>query len=107
MGMWRGQVLSNVNEFAYLHAKDLIVDGTYHLYKLEDVTMVDAEQNMFAYLFADMKLQLFGLPNMISHLKDKQVDFYLSMKMTGDISCNDPENYPTFCIDRMFVVDKD
>ena len=107
MGMWRGQVLSNVNEFAYLHAKDLIVDGTYHLYKLEDVTMVDAEQNMFAYLFADMKLQLFGLPNMISHLKDKKVDFYLSMKLTGDISCNDPENYPTFWIDRMFVVDKD
>ena len=106
IGMDRDGDVTNVNEFGHLYSKDLIVDGNYHLYKLEDVVMVDSDQNMYFYFFPGMELNSYGIPAVISHLKDKKVDFYLSMKLTGDISCNDPENYPAFRIDRIFVVDK-
>ena len=62
---------------------------------------------LLLYFFPGMELNSYGIPAVISHLKDKKVDFYLSMKLTGDISCDDPENYPAFRIDRIFVVDKD
>ena len=106
IGIWRGGEADNVNEFANLYAKDLIVDGQYHWYKVEDTVVIDADKNEMAFLFRGMELQMSSLPQRIAHLKDKTVDFYISLKLTGDISCNDPENYPSFSIDRMFVVDK-
>lgn len=106
IGIWRGEDVNNVNEFGHLYAKDLIVDGQYHLYKLEDLVVIDSDKNMFAYMFRGMELQVPSLVQRIAHLKDKKVDFYISMKLTGDIACDDPQTYPTFSIDRIFVVDK-
>lgn len=106
LGVYRERDDTNLNEYGYLYAKDLIVDGQYHLYKIEDVVVIDADRNMFAYMFRGWNLQIASLPQNIAHLKDQKVDLYISMKLTGDISCSDLATLPTFTVDRVFVVDK-
>ena len=106
LGVYRERDDTNLNEFGRLYAKDLIVDGQYHLYKIEDAVVIDADRNMFAYVFEGWNLQIASLPQNIAHLKDQKVDLYISMKLTGDISCSDLATLPTFTVDRVFVVDK-
>ncbi len=82
----------------------LIVDGKYHLYKLDDVVVVRDEPLRFLYIFNDWGFQIPSLPADIAHEPNAKVDLYLSMKIVGDKSFTDVNNLPAYYIDRVIVV---
>ena len=65
-----------------------------------------SSMNKFLYIFDDWGFQIPLLPADLAHMKDKPVDLYLSMKVTGDVSCEDAENYPVYSIDRVVAVER-
>lgn len=96
----------SIHEVAFLTADDVIADGAYHLYKFENVVPIREDSNKFLYIFDDWGFQIPLLPADLAHMKGKPVDFYLSMKVTGDVSCEDAENYPVYSIDRVVAVER-
>ena len=91
----------------YLGKNELTADGKYHLYKINNVTPIKQNANAYktAYLFDDKGLQIPGFAAKLSDYKDKEVDIYISMKITGDLSFADAYNLPVFYIDRIIVTD--
>lgn len=80
----------------------VVADGEYHLYRLKDVVAVTE---------ASTKITFFGWTGWSLDLVDyeqlfgKKVDVYLSMKVTGDPTGTDPNNYHNIYIDRIIVVE--
>lgn len=80
----------------------IIADGEYHLYRFEDIVAVtEANPNIEFFGWTGWSLglgdyeQLFG----------EKVDVYLSMKVTGDPTGTDPNNYHNIYIDRIIIVE--
>ena len=83
-----------------LYANELTTnDGQFHIYKFNDVSLVNDEYD--TVIFFDWSLQVdFGhLP-----IRDQKVDLYMSMKIEGDTTMQDPNNRPVYYVDRMIVV---
>ncbi len=84
--------------------EQLIADGEYHLYKLPNTVIVSDKPARFLMVFDDWRFQFPEITSDLSHIPNTPVDLYLSMKLTGDMSFQDPENLPIFYFDRFFVV---
>lgn len=89
-----------------IRASDIVADGQYHLYKFPDVVAVANGGKGVFHMFRDWAMAIHSLPLELNHLEGKKVDCYLSMKVTGDVTCNDPENLPAYGIDQIFIADK-
>lgn len=89
-----------------LYGEDLHQDGRYHLYKIEDISVLNEDRYNFIYLFTTWELRSYTLPKILlqNGLKGEKIDFYLSMKIEGDVSCNDRDNMPVYYIDRIIIV---
>lgn len=99
-----GAPISNL--WGTLRARDIATDGKYHLYRFSDVSVVEPKPGTTFHIFRDWGLQIYTLPKELEDLRGKKLDFYLSMKVTGDVSCCDPENMPVYSVDRIIVAEK-
>ena len=90
-----------------IRASDIVADGKYHLYKFPKVVAVAKKDGGVFHLFRDwaMAIQSFSLE--LGHLEGKKVDCYLSMKVIGDVTCQDPEHLPAYWVDQILVADKE
>jgi hypothetical protein len=90
---------------SYLGVDDLITDGKYHLYKINDVAPIKRDYYETMYMFNDESLQIPSFASRLTYYKDRAIDMYVSMKITGDITLADAYNLPVFYIDRIIVTD--
>ena len=81
--------------------KDIITDGQYHIYKMEDVDLFPS--NHPGLVFFDNTLELNTTP--LSHLKGKKVDLYVSFKVVGDLDFSSYEVMPDYYIDRIIIAE--
>ena len=83
-------------------AKELILDGDYHLYKLSDVPLVTKEDSRL--IFFNWTLQLNAED--LQHLRDRKVDIYFSFKVDGDLDhfVNGVGDHLYYYIDRIIIV---
>ncbi len=103
LSLWTGRVDEPVGQ---LFKNDIIAnDGKYHLYKFEDHLVENSKYKYVEVVCRDSTIQNYALAEDLSKFYGKRVDFYLSMKVTGNVTCQDPNNYPVYYIDRVFVVD--
>ncbi len=79
----------------------LVVDGEWHLYRAEDVVVLKEGSTMVSFFADTMRFEVDDL----THLIDEKVDVYYSMKIEGDPTGTDPNNYGKFWIDRVFIVE--
>ena len=89
---------------ATIPPEQLIADGEYHWYKFPNTVIVTDKAARFFMAFTSWCFQLPELTSDLFHIPNTPVDLYLSLKLTGDISCQDPENLPAFYFDRFVVV---
>ncbi len=83
------------------YADDMILDGDYHLYKLEDVPLVNDTNSKLIFFNWSLQVDCSGL----THLKNRKVDVYFSMKVEGELDyAEDAANPPFYYIDRVIVV---
>ena len=88
-----------------LRKDDIIADGNYHLYEFKNILIEHSYYKYLNVLFRDSLIQNWSIAEDMARLQGKRVDFYLSMKVTGDVTCADPDNYPVYYIDRIIVVE--
>ncbi len=94
------------NLWGTLRRRNICADGKYHLYKFSDVALPESHPGTAFHMFRSWGLTIYTLPRELEELIGKKLDFFLSMKVTGDVTCRDPENLPTYCIDRFIVAEK-
>ena len=94
------------NIWGSIRKRDLCADGKYHWYKFSNVELPQTHPGRCFHMFRSWGLTIYTLPRELEDLIGKKLDFFLSMKVTGDVTCRDPENLPTFCIDRFIVAEK-
>ncbi len=92
--------------FGVLRAGDLIADGEYHLYKFGGIVAIESDRAVTFHIFRTWEFQIYTLPFELKELKGKTVDFYLSMKVTGDVTCSDPNRLPAYAIDRVLIAER-
>ncbi len=97
-------VFNKGSEISKIPVSQLIADGKYHLYKLDDCVVTKDTPNRFLMLFTDWGFQVPGITEDLAHKPDAKVDLYLSMKITGDLSFQDEDNLPAYYIDRLIAV---
>lgn len=88
-----------------LKGTDIIADGKYHLYKFEDVVFLPDHPLEFLAVCNDDCIQHWTIQKDYPHLKGKKVTLFVSLKVTGDITCTDPDNMPVYSFDRFVVVE--
>lgn len=88
-----------------LKGTDIIADGKYHLYKFEDVVFLPDHPVEFLAVCNDDCIQQWTIHKDYAHLKGKKVTLFVSLKVTGDITCADPDNMPVYSFDRFIVVE--
>ncbi len=89
-----------------IRASDIVADGKYHLYKFPDVVAVAKDQGGTFHMFRDWGLLIYTFSWELSFLEGKKVDCYVSMKVSGDVTCSDESNLPVYRVDRIIVADK-
>ncbi len=94
------------NVWGTIRASDILADGKYHLYKFSDVVAVAKGGKGLFHMFREWAMAIFSLCVELDHLEGKNTDCYLSMKVSGDVSCTDLDNLPVYCIDKVIVADK-
>ena len=94
------------NLWGTIRKRNIRADGKYHLYKFSDVALPEAHPGTTFHVFRSWGLTIYTLPRELEELIGKKLDFFLSMKVTGDVTCRDPENLPTYYIDRFIVAEK-
>ena len=102
--LYVADVFTNDPDVGTIPADQLIADGEFHLYKFENVVIVSDKTPRFLTLFKDWSFQVPSLTSELAHKPNTPVDLYLSMKITGDLSFQDPENLPVYYVDRIIVV---
>jgi len=109
IGIWTGRYDSAgvpvSTMIGNLTAGDIIADGSYHLYKFDDVVAVEEDSYKYLFMFETMDHQIKTTISRVYGLKGQKVDVYLSMKVTGDVTCKDKNNLPSYAVDRMIFVD--
>ena len=83
-----------------IKAGDVITDGKYHIYKMEDVNAF-AGNGMFYFFDWTLDLNVAGK----TELQGVRVDMYLSMKVEGDLKFDALGAMPKYYIDRIILVD--
>ncbi len=99
-----GMVLST--QFGVLRASDIRADGEYHLYKFGDIVPIERTDAITFHIFRTWEFQIYTLPFELRELKGRKMDFYLSMKVSGDVSCDDLNNLPSYSIDRIIFTEQ-
>ena len=89
-----------------LFPDEIIADGQWHLYKFEDILIEYDLYNYMSMLFRDGSIQNKAITEDMARLCGKHVDFYISLKVTGDVTCEDPNNYPIYYLDRIIAVEQ-
>ena len=79
----------------------LVADGEYHLYRIEDIAVFAPGKVQMSF-FGVVDISMEGLQQLYG---DKKVDVYLSLKIEGDPTGEDPENYAKIYFDRMLIVE--
>ena len=77
----------------------ILNDGEWHLYRAEDV--IALRSTRLTFWDDSLRLELADM----EHLYNKPVDVYVSMKVTGDPSGEDPNNYARVWVDRVILVE--
>lgn len=90
-----------------IRASDIQADGQYHLYKFPDVVAIAKDHGGTFHMFRDWGLLIYTMSWELGFLEGKKVDCYISMKVSGDVTCTDPDNLPVYRIDKIIVADKD
>ena len=89
-----------------IRASDIVADGKYHLYKFPNVVAIAKKNGGVFHMFRDWAMAIHSMSLELGHMEGKIADCYLSMKVTGNVTCDDPENLPCYCIDRVIVAEK-
>ena len=110
VGVYTGELDSNGSPLSAvwgtIRASDIVADGKYHLYKFPDVVAVAKDHGGTFHMFRDWGLLIHTFSWELGFLEGKKVDCYVSMKVTGDVTCSDGENLPIYNVDRIIVADK-
>ena len=88
-----------------LRKDDIIADGNWHLYEFKNILIEHSYYKYLNVLFKDSLIQNWSIAEDMARLQGKYVDFYLSMKVTGDVTCTNSAEYPVYYIDRIIVVE--
>ena len=89
-----------------IRTKDIVADGKYHLYKLSDVETVPFKHAGVFHMFRSWDLVIYPLTLELEELVGKKLDCFISMKVTGDVTCSNDQNYPKYWVDRIIVAEK-
>lgn len=89
-----------------IRASDIVADGKYHLYKFSDIVAIGKKDGGMLHMFRDWAMAIHSLSLEVGHLAGKKLDCYLSMKVTGDVTCIDLDNLPAYRVDQIIVVDR-
>ena len=81
----------------------LIADGKYHLYRIENVAPYVDGRHTIAFFSGDINVFLEGQEHLLGN--DTEIELYLSMKIEGNPSGEDPSNYGKIYVDRMVIVE--
>ncbi len=81
--------------------------GGYAIYKFDNVDMMPAAGNYYIYMFDCWGFQLPLTEENVNALFGKNLDVYISMKVTGDVSSTTEGSTPTYYIDRIVFADAD
>ncbi len=81
--------------------KPIIADGEWHLYRMEDRIVRKEGSSLFSVFGSTMRFEL----DELEHLTNDPVDVYLNMKIEGDPTGEDPNNYAKIYIDRVIFVE--
>lgn len=57
-------------------------------------------------MFRDRSLLIYTMSWELGFLEGKKVDGYISMKVTGDVTCTDPDNLPVYWVEKIVIADK-
>lgn len=90
-------------EIGQISAASMLTDSGYQLYSMQ-WTVPAMSDNAYIYMVSDWGVQN---PFMAQELQDwvgQTVEVVISMRVEGNVEGNDPNNYPVYYIDRMFVV---
>lgn len=94
------------NIWGTLRVRDIVADGKYHLYKFSDVSLPQWHTGSVFHVFRNWGLVIPTLPRELVDLQGKKLDLYLSMKVSGNVTCADLRDLPVYSIDRFIVADK-
>ena len=110
VGVYSGELDENGSPISAvwgtIRASDIIADGKYHLYKFPNVVAIAKDNGGAFHMFRDWSLQIYTMSWEMGFLAGKKMDCYISMKVTGNVSCTDPDNLPVYCIDKIIMADK-
>ena len=99
-----GVPISNI--WGSIQAKDILADGKYHLYQFSDVETVPFKTAGVFHMFRSWDLVIYSLTLELEELLGKKLDCFLSMKVTGDVTCRDPQNLPVYYVDKIIIAEK-
>ena len=79
----------------------IINDGEWHLYRAEDVIVLPEGSDRITFYDESLRFEVKDMDQIVG----KPVDVYVSMKVKGDPSGTDPNNYARIYVDRVIVVE--
>ncbi len=84
-----------------LKAADVITDGQYHYYKMEDIDLFAGDDSRLIFFDWTLQVDFKTYPQ----LRGKKVDMYLSLKVEGDMDYTTPGQMPKYYIDRIIIAE--
>ncbi len=79
----------------------IINDGEWHLYRAEDVIVLPQGSDRITFYDESLRFEVKDMDQIMG----EKVDVYVSMKVKGDPSGEDPNNYAKIYVDRLIIVE--
>ena len=79
----------------------LVADGEWHLYRIKDVVTSYPTFKQFRFFEDTIYIDLASYPQFLN----TPVDLYVSMKLEGDVTGQDPQHYGKIYVDRFIIVE--
>ena len=95
-----------VGEISIAQLRENSNKGGYTTYAFYNIDLMPAEGDYFIYIFDCWGFQVRFTDEQKANLRGKFVDFYLSLKVTGDVA-NSEDNTPTYYIDKITIAESD
>lgn len=102
----QGDPYVEVGAISIAQLNELSQRGGYTLFQFRKINLMPNEGDYFIYIFDCWGFQLRFNDEQKAALRNKEIDFYLSLKLTGNVG--DPvDNPPTYYIDKIIITEAD
>ena len=102
----QGDPYIEVGAITIAQLNELSQRGGYTLFQFRKINLMPNDGDYFIYIFDCWGFQLRFNDEQKAALRNKEIDFYLSLKVTGNVG-NPVDNPPTYYIDKIIITEAD